>query len=172
MGRVDVIGVGVCSVEVSGVSVAGVAGFGGIIGVIEGGGIRVTGVLIGARLTEGNAIGFRLPEGGGMRVTGVDIKRGCTGNGTGKCGVLFGTGGIGADCVDAETFEIGSFDGDVVGIGEGVGTVLIGGLGIVVTGVIGFVTVAPVGAGEGVEGVEAVAAAVRAGPKRLAARMY
>lgn len=77
--------------------------------------MRVTGVVIGGR---GGGIGLRLPDGGGMRVTGVETSRGGIGAGTGACGVVFGTGGIGADCIEGAG-----------GRGRG------GGVGMVVTGV-------------------------------------
>jgi len=63
---------------VTGVGVAGVTGAAGV----EGGGIRVTGVVRGARTGRGG-IGLRFPDGGGIRVTGVAIRRGGTGDGTG-----------------------------------------------------------------------------------------
>jgi hypothetical protein len=56
--------------------------------------------------------------------------------------------------------------GALTEVGDGVDNV-IGGLGIVVTGVIGFGA-----AGDGVADAEATAAAVLAGPNRLAARIY
>jgi hypothetical protein len=63
-------------------------------------------VLIGARTTFGRGIGLRLPVGGGILVIGVAIKRGGVGGGTGArvcgCGLLLGTGGIGADCIEPE----------------------------------------------------------------------
>jgi hypothetical protein len=56
-----------------------------VIGVdeFEGGGMRVTGVFIGARMTFGRGIGLRLPVGGGIRVTGVARKRCGAGEGRG-----------------------------------------------------------------------------------------
>src|SRR5947207_1111181 len=62
------------------------------VGVLSTGGILVTGVDIGARVTLGEGIGVKLPEGGGILVTGVDISRGGTEPGK----IVFGTGGIGA----------------------------------------------------------------------------
>ena|SRR5271170_2091523 len=105
LGTVGVEGVLVVG-EILGVAgvgtvVTGVAGFGGETlaglggGGIEGGGIRVTGVTIGARIGRGT--GLRFPDGGGIRVTGVANSLGCIGVGTGARRVLFGTGGIGAD---------------------------------------------------------------------------
>ena len=43
---------------------------------IDGGGIRVMGVVVGTLLMVGNGeIGVRFPVGGGIRVTGVDTDR-------------------------------------------------------------------------------------------------
>jgi hypothetical protein len=84
-----------------GIVVTGVVGFGGETlaglagGCIEVGGMRVTGVTIGGRI--GLGIGLRFPDGGGIRVTGVANNLGGIGAGTGARGILFGTGGIGAD---------------------------------------------------------------------------
>ena len=75
VGAVEVTWVGSC-VEVTGVGVAGVAGFAGTVDGVEGRGMRVTGVAIGARWTGGGGIGVKLPEGGGIRVTGVESGRG------------------------------------------------------------------------------------------------
>lgn len=50
---------------------------------VEGGGMRVTGVVIGARITLGSGTGLVLPDGGGIRVTGVAINREGMGAGTG-----------------------------------------------------------------------------------------
>src|SRR5579859_4467350 len=79
----------------AGIVVIGVMDFGGDVARgVEGGGMRVTGVVIGGRMRFGRGIGLRLPLGGGIRVTGVANRR-CA---AGACGLLFGTGGIGADC--------------------------------------------------------------------------
>ena len=87
---------GVDGVTDWGIVVTGVADLGGagVIGV-EGGGMRVTGVVIGARGTFETGTGLILPVGGGIRVTGV-ITRVATGGGTGAGGLLIGTGGMGA----------------------------------------------------------------------------
>ena len=86
----------------SGIVVAGVAGFGseilaGLAEGVDGGGMRVTGVRIGAPLGFGRGTGLRFPDGGGIRVTGVASNLGGIGAGTGARGLLLGTGGIGAD---------------------------------------------------------------------------
>lgn len=93
---------GIFAVAGVGVVVIGVAGLGGEIvaglaGGIEGGGMRVMGVAIGARIGFGRGTEFRFPDGGGIRVTGVANSLGGIGGGTGARGILLGTGGIGAD---------------------------------------------------------------------------
>jgi len=59
---------------------------------VLGGGIRVTGVVIGARATVGEGICVKFPEGGGILVTGVETLGVIGGPGR----LIFGTGGIGA----------------------------------------------------------------------------
>lgn len=168
---------GVTGVEVTGCELAGwetVAGVAevagaGVIGA-EGGGIRVTGVVMGLG-TLGAGIGLILPVGGGIRVTGV-ITRGVTG-GTGA-GLLFGTGGMGAArsggfCVDVAAVVIAGIV--VTGVLETVGTGVTG-LGTVdgVCDTLGTCVV--VVAWVGVAGTAGVDKDDFEVPKRLAARIY
>jgi hypothetical protein len=162
-------GVEVCRfVVVAGVTGVADAGVTGATGV-EGGGIRVTGVVTTGRIGFGSGgMGLRFPDGGGILVTGVAIRRGGTGAGTGARGKLLGTGGIGADCIDVVVpVPLGRVP--ATGVNDGVGILVTGVFGIVVTGVIGF------GAPKLAIPVPVVAAPPKFDfgvPKRLAALIY